>query len=379
MIPLLPASISLCVCAGVAAAGAVCTRIMLPDLARSRFARGFAIALGATILAAHAVWHFAPLRFAHHGVTVASILLCLMPLVVLSIPIAAMLRRTLRGSATGNKISRRAFVAAAPGAAMSTGLSGFIAAERPPDVPLISFRWADLAPSLHGLQILQLSDLHLGVERRVEDLEALLDSLPAPPDLVVFTGDIADDPRLVEPALTAAVRFGPQLGVYACLGNHEYFYDVRRAYSAFARVRDARLLVSEGELVHAGGAKLWIAGANDPVDNRHDPTPFLTRSIDRALRGAPPDAFKLLLCHRPEGFVPAHERGVELTLAGHTHGGQIGFNGRSAFERIWPERYLWGRYSRGRSQLYTTSGFGHWFPFRILCPTEAPLVRLVVR
>lgn len=67
---------------------------------------------------------------------------------------------------------------------------------------------------------------------------------------------------------------------------------------------------------------------------------------------------------------------MDLTLAGHAHGGQIGFNGHSAFERIWPDQYLWGPYSVGRSRLYTTSGFGHWFPFRVNCPTEAPLIEL---
>ena len=84
----------------------------------------------------------------------------------------------------------------------------------------------------------------------------------------------------------------------------------------------------------------------------------------------------MLLCHRPEGFVPASACGVHLTLAGHTHGGQIGFNGKSAFEPIWRDKYLWGRYSRGESHLYTTSGFGHWFPFRLMCPTEVPILEL---
>jgi uncharacterized protein len=62
---------------------------------------------------------------------------------------------------------------------------------------------------------------------------------------------------------------------------------------------------------------------------------------------------------------------------GHTHGGQIGLFGRSAFEALAPELHLWGTYARGESRLYTTSGFGHWFPFRLGCPTEAPILELV--
>jgi hypothetical protein len=63
-------------------------------------------------------------------------------------------------------------------------------------------------------------------------------------------------------------------------------------------------------------------------------------------------------------------------LSGHTHGGQIGFHERSVGERLWPERYLWGPYSRGDSRLYTTAGFGDWYPWRPGCPSEAALVEL---
>lgn len=53
-----------------------------------------------------------------------------------------------------------------------------------------------------------------------------------------------------------------------------------------------------------------------------------------------------------------------------------GLNGKSAFEPMFPSGYLWGAYRRGRSALYTTSGYGHWYPFRLGCPTEAPLLEL---
>jgi uncharacterized protein len=104
----------------------------------------------------------------------------------------------------------------------------------------------------------------------------------------------------------------------------------------------------------------------------------------------------MLLCHRPEGFDPAIDNGFDLTLSGHTHGGQLGLLGRSLLEHIRPGIGWWGAYAKqrsvteaaaaafarrtrtpgGPSRLYTTSGFGHWFPFRLGCPTEMPVVVL---
>jgi predicted MPP superfamily phosphohydrolase len=87
---------------------------------------------------------------------------------------------------------------------------------------------------------------------------------------------------------------------------------------------------------------------------------------------APRNAFRVLLCHQPRGFVAAAAHDFHLTLSGHTHGGQVGLLGASALEGT----FLWGSYARGQSRLYTTSGFGHGFPFRLGCPTEAPLIVL---
>src|SRR5262249_10185696 len=147
----------------------------------------------------------------------------------------------------------------------------------------------------------------------------------------------------------------------------------RRAYER----SPVPLLVSAGRSLAIGRARMWIGGADDPVHMGGDIAWMLEPSIKRAIQGAPANAdFRLLLCHRPEGFRPASEVGFDLTLSGHTHGGQLGFMGRSLLEKLRPGVNWWGAYSRARSsklgpsRLYTTSGFGHWFPFRLGCPTE---------
>jgi predicted MPP superfamily phosphohydrolase len=193
--------------------------------------------------------------------------------------------------------------------------------------------------------------------------------------LIVFTGDVADDLAQLAPALALADGFRARAGVFASLGNHEYLRGIRDARAVFDKSR-VPLLVGRGGLLSVGRARVWVGGGDDPVATHGNIHPFLRATVAEAMRGAPRDAFQLLLCHRPEGFDEAERAGASLTLSGHTHGGQIGYNGKSAFEALWPDGYLWGAYRRRDAWLYTTSGFGHWFPFRVGCPTEAPLLVL---
>ena len=350
------------------------------------------VAAGALVLEgiAHAAWAFADAypdkaRGASFATGSAVFAALLLPALLVS----AVLRPRLVARpaapaepAPTTSVSRRAFAlgvtAAAPAAAAAVGVTGFGAANTAPAVPRIPFTWTDLPPTLDGMSILHLSDLHLGVERRAADVEALVGRLVdtrARVDLVAITGDVAEHVGEIAPAMRALHALRPSFGVVASLGNHEYLNGASAARDALERA-GVPVLVSAGTTLRGTGRALWVAGLDDPRVMHGDIDPFLTASLDRALDQAPAGAFRLVLSHRPEGLVPATRHGAELVLSGHTHGGQIGFAGKSAFERVWPERYLWGPYARGRTRLYTTSGFGHWFPFRVLCPTEAPLVTL---
>lgn len=204
------------------------------------------------------------------------------------------------------------------------------------------------------------------VERFVE---RLLDD-GVRPDLVALTGDYADDLDQLEPMLRAVAALRPRLGTYACLGNHEHHLDPARVRRTFAR-SDAVLLETEG--VHVPGTRLFVAGTGDVMGG--EPDAFYRREVERAVRDAGSADTVLLLAHRPDAFFAARDRGVGLTLSGHTHGGQIGWAGRSAVEGALG-RAMWGIYGDARARLYLTSGFGHWFRFRLGCPTEAPLLLL---
>lgn len=277
-------------------------------------------------------------------------------------------------------LGRRRFIhltsSAVPTLAVATGAGGLVMAHEPQQLPIVPMRYAGLPKGLDGLRILHLSDLHLGYFMHVAELRACLARAASlSPDLVVFTGDIADDLDELLPAMEAAMEHKPRFGVYASLGNHEHFRGIARVRRIFDK-SPVQLLVEQGATISIGDARLHISGIDDPVSLRGDSREFMKRSVARTLNGAPSDAFHLLLSHRPEGFDASAAQGIDLTLSGHTHGVQVGWNRRSIFESRYPERYLWGDYQKGKSRLYTSSGFGHWFPFRLNCPTEAPLIVL---
>jgi uncharacterized protein len=303
------------------------------------------------------------------------------------------LRQTLSQART--KLTRRAIIRysamSLPTIAAARSASGFVEAGRPPTIPIVRVRYPNLHPDLHGLKILQLSDLHLGSCKDPKDLERALEVARAAhrPDLIVVTGDLADFPPMITDALKLVHDQQARYGALACLGNHEYLNDIDITLPLY-EASPVPLLKSSGTTLRIGRANLFVGGTDDFVQMHGRIDELLAPSINRAMedvsRDSPPD-FRLLLCHRPEGFGPATNAGFDLTLSGHTHGGQIGMFGKSLLEKIKPGIGWWGSYSKvrpssvvsqagGKSRLYTTSGFGHWFPFRVGCPTEMPLVVL---
>lgn len=260
---------------------------------------------------------------------------------------------------------------------LGAGVVGAIgmANDDPPQLLRIQVKFHDLPADLQGLRILQLSDLHLGAGPTSADLARLLDSLRAdPPDLVVLTGDVADKLEELETALELVTQLAPRLGVYAALGNHEYLNGIERMLPAYRR-SPLNLLINQTAQLRVGNTTLFVSGVDDPVFSGV-PRPFYEQAVATCAADAIGAGFRLLLCHRPDGFEAATRHGFDLTLSGHTHGAQLGLMGRSALEVLFGIPYQWGLYRRGKSRLYTTSGFGQWFPFRLNCPAEAPLIVL---
>ena len=220
-----------------------------------------------------------------------------------------------------------------------------------------------LPPALDGTVILHLSDLHLDLDPSfVPALAARLDGLAY--DVAVISGDFRNltlGPW--EPSVAGTIRLLGQLRppVYAVLGNHDAL-----AMAPPLEAAGLRFLLNEHVVWSRGGADLVLAGVDDP---RH----FGSHDVGRALAGAPADAVRVLLAHSPIVHAEAEAAGVDLLLAGHTHGGQICLPGGRivvSSERS-PRAYRRGAWQHGRLQGYTSSGTGACgAPLRFHCPAE---------
>lgn len=256
--------------------------------------------------------------------------------------------------------------AAGAGVAQSYGRTRF------PNVPL---HYPELPADLEGLRILHLSDIHLGYFVGLEDLErTMIDAEAQRPDVILLTGDVSDDLRVLPEALRMIGGLKTRYGTFASIGNHEYYRGIEEVLRAFD-AGPVPMLIDAASTIAVGSSSLHIAGADDPArTGRFNNAAFLRGTVERAIDGMPSDAFTILMSHRPEGFDVASAHGVDLTLSGHYHGGiQLGLGGRAIIQGFAPEKYYWGHYSRGSAQLYTSGGVGHWFPFRLNCPPEAPV------
>ncbi len=315
-------------------------------------------------------------------------------MLIVLLPLTAGLRWLLArvrrpGEPARPDLSRRRFVkvglAALPAGALTLSGAGIVEAALPTRVPLLLHKQPGLPPELAGLRILLISDLHLAIFVTLGDLGAILEEASAlRPDLILVTGDIADDLRLLTPALDMIRDFRAPLGAWACLGNHEHVNGLTGALAGFEG-HEVQLLVNRTASLTHGGRSFSLSGVDDPAVgtgelNQYD---FNRRMLAEAFPGAKEEQaegrereFRLLMSHRPLILDVAGEYGVDLVLAGHTHGGHAAILGNSQLELRGKHPYPWGFYKQGDSRLYTTSGAGQWIPFRFGCRAEAPVIEL---
>ncbi len=234
-----------------------------------------------------------------------------------------------------------------------------------------------VAPDLsRPLRLVQLSDLHIErLTRREEKVLARLEALR--PDLIVLTGDyinLADlrDPQSQSQAREFLARLHAPLGVYAVSGNTDGPETMRRLFEGL----DIVVLDDRVERLPAAG-EFYLVGV------RHRGREQDAMALKRLMETLPPEAFALLLYHTPDLVETAAETGVELYLAGHTHGGQVRlpFYGAILTFSAYGKRYEAGLYQVGPTTLYVSRGIGMeglWFTPRVrfLCPPEMVVVEL---
>jgi hypothetical protein len=227
------------------------------------------------------------------------------------------------------------------------------------------------------LRIAVLTDLHVGSFRNGLDRldEVVARTNAERPDLVVILGDLVIHDvllgRFVPPETTAAHLAGLHAphGVVAVLGNHDWWLDGPRVRGDLERA-GIRVLENEATPIDEGARRFWVAGLAD----------LWTRpvNISRALARVPADEPVLLLTHNPDVFPGVPPR-VALTLAGHTHGGQVALPilGRPVVPSRYGQRYAYGLVVEGGRALFVSPGIGtSLLPVRFRVPPEISVVTL---
>ncbi len=254
----------------------------------------------------------------------------------------------------------------------------------------------NLPKAFDGLKIVQISDLHLGSFNKnfgpMEEAVQMINELE--PDYIFFTGDIVNaEPSEAEPWIDVFRNMKAKSGKYAILGNHDYGWGRQgklteedktrnsRGVAEIFKKMDLKPLLNEHEILEKDGEKIGLVG----VENwGYTPEGWFPTRGDyaKASEGMDEVPFQILLSHDPTHF-DHHILGktkVDLTLSGHTHGGQFGISIPGLVEisaaKLFYKRFA-GLYKEANQYLYVNRGMGYLiFPGRVGMPPEITLHEL---
>jgi uncharacterized protein len=241
-----------------------------------------------------------------------------------------------------------------------------------------------LPRAFEGFRIAQLSDIHIGTFMTSAEIRHCVEvANQLKPDLIVLTGDyVTWDPTTEGAAVEALSGLRAPYGVFGSLGNHEMWTKTEASITRLFAAWGIPILRQQNTVLRAGGEELNLIGVD-----------FQTRThmgfheegmVHKYLNGVEPllrrDAVNILLSHNPNTFDRAAELGIDLSLAGHTHGGQVAFE--FVNPNIAPSRlitpYVAGWFGKPGGQLYVNRGIGTiGVPIRLDVPPEITLFELV--
>ena len=243
----------------------------------------------------------------------------------------------------------------------------------------VSLAFKDLPKAFDGFKIVQISDIHSGSLDDKDSIMLGIEKMNAlNPDVICFTGDLVNsDKDEINPFIDLFKKLDAKQGKFAILGNHDYYgqpqeNEEREEYwrdfeSKFSEMgftllkNEHRLIEKQGESIRLVGVENWGAGRWFPKIG----------DLDKALHGVEQNDFTILMSHDPTHWdekVINHNKHVHLTLSGHTHGMQFGFQ-MPGFK--WsPAQYRYprwmGLYEEKGQYLYVNLGFGFLaFPGRV--------------
>jgi predicted MPP superfamily phosphohydrolase len=279
---------------------------------------------------------------------------------------------------TGSKFrpGRRLFFRAAGGAIMAAPVVatafGIVTRNRiylnEIDIPV-----ANLPKDLEGLRIAQISDIHLSPFLSEREFARAIDMAnESKPHLVLVTGDLISRPGdPLDACLRQLARLRADAGVLGCMGNHEEYCSNKDYITEQGRRIGIDFLRGRSRMLRFGTANINFAG----VDYQKFREPYLVGAEGLVV----PGTLNVMLSHNPDVFEVAASQGYDVTIAGHTHGGQVNFEilrqDLNVARYFTP--YVRGLYRRDKAVIYVSTGIGTiGVPVRIGAPAEVAVLRL---
>ena len=247
---------------------------------------------------------------------------------------------------------------------------------RTPEISRVVLSYRGLHPELCGFRIVQVTDIHAGPLISFESIAGTVSMVNAlKPDLIVLTGDyVNNNPAYVDGCVRLLNDLKANAGVFGVYGNHDYYTGIGSVREGFSKTHIAMLSHSHHPAKGLEGV-LNIIGVEDPVSRWATDAQF--KDLEKISALAVSDQFNLLLSHRPGIFKASKDWNVQLTLAGHTHGGQVivpmvgerGFSLAGLFVT-----YTHGLYESENDpelRMYVSRGIGTIIaPVRLFCKPE---------
>ena len=242
-------------------------------------------------------------------------------------------------------------------------------------------RLANLPAAFHGFRIAQLSDIHIGPFMPFEQIRKFVQIANAQrPDLIVLTGDfVTHDPGTQFAVVEALAGLRAPFGIYGCLGNHETWAGVEDSITGLFAAGQVRMLRGSSVPIAMGADWFNLIGVDFQSHRRFGPSAAVKKLLGNIESLIARGQVNILLSHNPDTFDRAAALGIDLSIAGHTHGGQ------AAVEFISPEiapariatPYVAGLFQKPGGQLYVNRGIGTiGIPIRIGAPPEITIYRL---
>jgi len=236
----------------------------------------------------------------------------------------------------------------------------------------VTLYFSDLPKAFDGFRITQLSDIHAGSFIDKKGVQKGIDLVNAQKsDLILFTGDLVNNQAAeMDPWIPVFSQLKAAYGKFSILGNHDYgdymrweneelksanlnrLKEIHSEIGFQLMLNESRSIKKEGDSIELIGVENWGKGGFHKYGD-----------LDKAIASVPKNAFKILMSHDPshwEAIILDHPQPIHLTLSGHTHGMQFGFE---VFGIKWsPIKYMYkqwaGLYVRNNQYLYVNRGFG---------------------